>query len=292
VSQITPRMTQPPLILGLVSDLFFATQIENVVKPLGYRVRWIESGEALEPGITAPSTAGHSGEPLTGRGSVFIARLVEWQPALVLVGIDSPRLPWAEWIAALKSSAATRRIPVIAFGPHADLELRARAIDVGCDAVLAQSRLVAALPELIEKYARRTDDQALIADCQGELSALARQGIELFNRQEFFEAHEELEHAWNEEPGPARELYRGILQVAVAYLQITRQNYKGALKMFLRLRQWLDPLPDECRGVDIAQLRADALAARAELEQLGPERITEFKREFFKPLPMKVNRDT
>jgi len=284
-------MPQSSLILGLTSDLFFATQIENVVKRLGYRIRWIESGEALEPGITASSTAGHSGEPLTGRGSVFIARLVEWQPALILVGIDSPRLPWTDWIAALKSSAATRRIPVIAFGPHADPELRARAIDVGCDAVIAQSRLIATLPELIEKYARRTDDQALLNDCEGELSALARQGIELFNRQEFFEAHEELEHAWNEEPGPARELYRGILQVSVAYLQITRQNYKGALKMFLRLRQWLDPLPDECRGVDVAQLRADALAARIELERLGAERIGEFKRELFKPLPMKAKRD-
>lgn len=278
-------MTESPLILGLVSDLFFATQIENVVKPLGYGARWIESGEALEPGITAPSTAGHSGEPLTGRGSVFIARLVEWQPALVLVDIASPRLPWADWIAALKSSAATRRIPVIAFGPHANLELRTRALDVGCDAVIAQRRLVADLPELIEKYARRTNVEAIYNDCQGELSKLAQEGIELFNRQEFFEAHEALEHAWNEELGPARELYRGILQVAVAYLQITRQNYKGALKMFLRLRQWLDPLPDECRGVDVAQLRADALAARAELESLGPERIAEFKREFFKVLP-------
>jgi predicted metal-dependent hydrolase len=172
----------------------------------------------------------------------------------------------------------------VAFGPHTDLELRARAIDVGCDAVIAKGRFVSALPELIQQYARHGDQEVLAADCAGELSALARQGIELFNRHDFFEAHEVLEHAWNDETGPVRELYRGILQVAVAYLQIERRNYNGALKMFLRLRQWLDPLPDACRGVDVAQLRTDALAARAELERLGPQRVHEFNQDLFKPL--------
>ena len=277
-------MSQPPLILGLVSDLFFTVQIENAVKALGYRVQWIERGEDVEPDQPAAEAAARLGEPLTGPGAGFIARLVDWQPTLVIVELSSTAIPWPEWIAALKSSAATRRIPVIAFGPHADLVLSTRAIDVGCDAVVAKSRFVSALPELIQKYARSTDPTLLTADCKGKPSTLALKGIALFNRQEFFEAHEELEHAWNEEPGPARELYRGILQVAVAYLQVTRQNYNGALKMFLRMRQWLDPLPDKCRGVDVAQLRADALAARAELERLGPERIGEFDQSLFKPV--------
>jgi len=279
-------MSQPPLILGLVSDLFFIAPIENAVQALGGRVQWIERGEQLEPETSAlPANFGRTGEPLSGRGSVFIARVVEWQPALVIVELASRAIPWPEWIAALKSSAATRRIPVIAFGPHTDLDLRARAIDVGCDAVIAKSRFLSALPELIEKYARVIDAAALSDDCAGALSALAQQGIALFNQQEYFEAHEVLEHAWNEESGPVRELYRGILQVAVAYLQIERHNYNGALKMFLRLRQWLDPLPDKCRGVDVAQLRADALAAREELERLGAERIGEFDRALFRPLP-------
>ncbi len=278
-------MPHPPLILGLVSDLFFVAPIENAARALGGRVRWIERGEQLEPETSArPANFGRTGEPLSGRGSVFIARVVEWQPALVIVELASRAIPWPEWIAALKSSAATRRIPVIAFGPHTDLDLRTRAIDVGCDAVIAKGRFLSALPELVEKYARVVDAAALAGDCAGALSALAQRGVELFNQQEYFEAHEVLEHAWNEESGPGRELYRGILQVAVAYLQIERRNYNGALKMFLRLRQWLDPLPDECRGVNVAQLRAEALAARAELERLGPERIAEFDRALFKPL--------
>lgn len=275
-------MTQP-LVLGLVSDVFFSVPIENALKVLGYGARWLQHGDELGSSAVAAASR-QPGEPLAGPSAAFVAFLVEQQPALVIVELNSTAIPWPEWVAALKSSAATRRIPVLAFGPHTDLDLRTRALDVGCDAVLAKGRFVADLPGLIEKYARRVDEAALADACQGELSALALKGIALFNQHEFFEAHEELEHAWNEEPGPARELYRGILQVAVAYLQITRHNYNGALKMFLRMRQWLGPLPETCRGVNVAQLRADALAVKAELERLGAERIAEFEAVLFKPL--------
>jgi predicted metal-dependent hydrolase len=157
-----------------------------------------------------------------------------------------------------------------------DVATQTRARQAGADAVLAKSRFVQDLPELIQKHARIVDREALADDCQGQLSALARRGLELFRAGDYFEAHEELEHAWNEETGPARELYRAILQVAVAYLQIERRNYAGAMKMFLRARQWLDPLPAVCRGVQVARLRQAALQARAALEALGAERIGEF----------------
>ncbi len=84
--------------------------------------------------------------------------------------------------------------------------------------------------------------------------------------------------------GPVRDLYRAILQVAIAYYQIERGNYWGAHKLFLRVLQWFAPLPDRCQGIDVARLRADAAAARAHLEALGPERIAEFDRSLFKPV--------
>ena len=87
--------------------------------------------------------------------------------------------------------------------------------------------------------------------CEGDLPRMASYGLELFNRGEYFEAHEELEMAWRDETGPVRELYRGILQIAVAYLHIQRGNYRGAVKMFFRSRTWLDPFPDTCRGIDL-----------------------------------------
>ena len=261
---------RPPLILGLVSDLFFAVPIEQAARTLGYAVQWADRDETL----------------LAARGLEFVRRVVDWQPAAVLVELGGDRLPWREGVAALKTSPATRRIPVIAFGPHVDLALRAEAQAVGCDVILAKSALLRDLPGLLQKQVRRVDTTALDADCAAPLSAEAVAGIALFDRGEFFEAHEALEYAWNADPGPARELYRGLLQVAVAYLQIERGNFDGALKMFLRLRQWLEPLPDECRGVDVARLRAEAQAAQAELEALGPQRLNEFDRALFRPVPM------
>jgi uncharacterized protein len=120
--------------------------------------------------------------------------------------------------------------------------------------------------------------------CCQPLPELALEGLRLFNAGEYFEAHEVLESAWKAEHTPGRELYRAVLQVAVAYLQIERGNYTGAVKMFRRSRRWIDPLPNECQGIDIATLRRDAQAAYTRLTALGPERLSEFDRSLFKPV--------
>jgi predicted metal-dependent hydrolase len=109
-------------------------------------------------------------------------------------------------------------------------------------------------------------------------------GLELFNRGEYFEAHEELELAWRDEPGPVRELYRGILQIAVAYYHILRGNYAGAVKMFHRSQTWLSPFPDQCCGIDLAGFRADYRKVEAALARLGPQGLSRFDRGLLKPI--------
>lgn len=120
--------------------------------------------------------------------------------------------------------------------------------------------------------------------CQGQLPALAVSGLELFNRGEYFDAHEALELAWREETGPVRELYRGILQIAVAYYHILRGNYRGAQKMFLRSRTWLAPFPDGCRGIQLAGFRQDYEQVEAALIRLGPDGIAHFDRALMRPI--------
>ena len=139
---------------------------------------------------------------------------------------------------------------------------------------------------MIDKHAKKIDYAAILSACEHPLSEKAKYGIELFNSGEYYEAHHGLEDAWRDDTGPTRELYRGILQVAVAYLQIERGNYRGAVKMFLRVRQWLDPLPDVCHGVNIAQLRTDSQAAQTHLLELGPDQITQFITSYFKPIQL------
>jgi hypothetical protein len=67
-------------------------------------------------------------------------------------------------------------------------------------------------------------------------------------------------------------------------LQIERKNYKGAVKMFLRLRQWITPLPAECRGVDIARLKDDSQQVYERLIALGPENMAEYEAGLFQPV--------
>jgi uncharacterized protein len=117
-----------------------------------------------------------------------------------------------------------------------------------------------------------------------EIPPLVVRGLELFNAQEYFEAHEVLETAWREEHSPVRELYRGILQIGVGYFHLLRGNYVGALKMFERSKPWIEAFPDDYLGINLGRLKQDALVVENELRRLGPERIESFNRGLLKPI--------
>lgn len=120
--------------------------------------------------------------------------------------------------------------------------------------------------------------------CDRVLHAKAIQGLKLFNEGKFFEAHEELEEAWKVEKGEVRELYRGILQIAVTYLHITRGNYEGALKVYGRSMKWLKNWPDICMGIQVGKLRDAAELVMNEVERLGKENIGSLNTSLFKPI--------
>lgn len=129
-----------------------------------------------------------------------------------------------------------------------------------------------------------SSDLKHLENCNGELHPNAAEGIRLFNMGEFFEAHEELEAAWRDESGEVRDLYRGILQIAVTYLHLTRGNFEGAIKVYSRSLKWTQGWSDICRGINMKQLRKDAETAIKELERLGKEKINEFDKSLLKPI--------
>ncbi len=120
-----------------------------------------------------------------------------------------------------------------------------------------------------------------MADCDGSLHARARAGLVLINEGHYFEAHEELEAAWKEEKGKIRQLDQGILEAAVTYLHITRGNHAGAVKVYHRSMRWLKDWPENCRGVDVGQLRRDLSLAVNEFERAGDG---DFDRSLLKPV--------
>jgi hypothetical protein len=120
--------------------------------------------------------------------------------------------------------------------------------------------------------------------CDAPLHPQAAEGLRLFNAGEYFEAHEALEDAWNQEKGKIRNLYRGILQIAVVYLHITRGNYNGAVKVYARSQKWMKGWAEVCRGIYVEQLRRDTEMVMREVTRLGRERIGEFDRALLKPV--------
>lgn len=102
------------------------------------------------------------------------------------------------------------------------------------------------------------------------------QGIDEFNREEFFEQHETLEALWRAEADPVRYLYQGILLVGVGMYHLRRGNYHGAVAKLTSGQKFLRWFVPVCQGVDVARLLADADRAQKEIERLGPKRLGEF----------------
>jgi len=108
------------------------------------------------------------------------------------------------------------------------------------------------------------------------VSREARQGIIEFNQGHYFEQHEYFEEAWKAEARPIRDLYQGILQIGLAFLQMERNNWRGAIKMFQRGFPYLSDLPPVCRGIHLAPFRASVTDIYADVMALGPEAMDEF----------------
>jgi len=117
------------LVLALVPDLMFATQIEQVLERLGYL-----------PGF-APNAA------------ALLERARTDRPRLMLLDLAARGTDVPTTIRALKDDATTRAVPVVAFGPHLDEAARAAAQAAGADAVVANSKLAFDLPGLLARYA-------------------------------------------------------------------------------------------------------------------------------------------
>ena len=84
-----------------------------------------------------------------------------------------------------------------------------------------------------------------------EYDPLYLQGIEHFNVCDFFESHEVWEALWTEEFGPARRFYQGLIQAAVALHHFGNGNIRGARKLNVGCRVYLDEYRPKYQGLDL-----------------------------------------
>jgi len=275
-----------PVILAFIEDLMTAVRLESIIQPLDFEfVHWQDPGDL--PKASEMHAEFQWAEPLEGRNGKLIERITELRPALIVFDLNNQHIPSLDWISLITSVPATRGIPVICYGPHVNREVLLAAEQAGAEAAFARSKFMQNAAEIVSDHASVIDVDFLQATCHEELPHYAIRGLEQFNRGEYFEAHDSLELAWMKDPTPGRDLYRAVLQVAVAYYQIIRGNYNGAAKMFLRVRKWLAPLPEICRGINIGQLRQDVQTAYTALLELGPQGIDSFNLDLLQPVEYK-----
>jgi len=111
-------------------------------------------------------------------------------------------------------------------------------------------------------------------------------GILHFNACDYFEAHETWEELWSEEQGPAKRFYQGLIQVAVALHHFGNGNIRGARKLNVGCRQYLNDYQPQYQGLDVSGLLAtldacfvEVMASRDEFPQieLDAERLPELQ---------------
>lgn len=92
-----------------------------------------------------------------------------------------------------------------------------------------------------------------------------RQGIDFFNRGEYFDAHDAWEELWTETLDESRDFYQGLIQMAVSLLHFEGGNYGGAMKLYHSSRKYLAAYRGGWLGVDVERLLADQQTCYAEL---------------------------
>ncbi len=94
-------------------------------------------------------------------------------------------------------------------------------------------------------------------------------GVGLWNDGRLFEAHECLEHVWHAAPEADRDLWQGVIQVAVAGVHLQRDNLDGAVATLAKARRRLARYPDVHRGIDVEQLVVFCDGAEVALRDAG-----------------------
>ena len=94
------------------------------------------------------------------------------------------------------------------------------------------------------------------------------EGVDLFNRGLYWEAHEAWEEAWMpDRRGPNAGFYKGLIQVAAGCLHYRRRNRRGTLNKWRSGADYLRPYLPLHLGVELAPLVERVDTNRSALER-------------------------
>ena len=84
-----------------------------------------------------------------------------------------------------------------------------------------------------------------------------REGLRLFNEEDFFECHEVFEELWSESLGNDKKFLQGMIQAAVALFHFGNENFGGAKKLYTTAHQKLEVLGEQYMGIALARFLTD-----------------------------------
>jgi hypothetical protein len=112
------------LVAALVDDLMFVSRIREAAKGSAAEVRTVRNLDGLRTAVREGAT-------------------------LVLLDLDSTRLPWADALRALSSEPDLAGASSVGFVGHANETAIRTAREAGCTQVLARGAFVQRLPEIL-----------------------------------------------------------------------------------------------------------------------------------------------
>jgi len=115
-------------VLAVLDDLFFTVKINEAAKRAGLPIEFLKTEEAVLERAKA-------------------------HPALIIFDLNYQGVDALKLVEALKADAETKGISVIGYLSHVQGELKVKAQEAGCDAVLPRSAFSQNLAQILKRHA-------------------------------------------------------------------------------------------------------------------------------------------
>jgi predicted metal-dependent hydrolase len=93
------------------------------------------------------------------------------------------------------------------------------------------------------------------------------QGLELFNRREFYDCHDLIEDLWLQESSDQQPFLQGIIQAAVAFFHYQQGKWGAARTMMQQSIERLAPYPGSHGGIDLERFRSELRVWKEALDE-------------------------
>lgn len=95
------------------------------------------------------------------------------------------------------------------------------------------------------------------------------EGIRLFNRGDFFSAHDVFEKLWLESDKTEKQLLQGLVQLSVGCFHLISGNYKGAFSQLSKGKDKLKNYLPSCKNINLEFLISDLDLLIVDLEDFN-----------------------